>query len=385
MKLKVTVYPSKPLLTIGELLKLVFKLLLPFPVYMVYNLVCMIPAAILSRMDVRYSFICAIAKTAFLVLGAKEIQKLVPPTRTAYETWIKANARKPAYQGRLCHDVELLDTGRDSALLWLGNRHRAQKVVLYIHGGGYVIPMLPGHLDLCWNNYIAAGANEGVEVAVAMLQYSLAPRGKMPTQLSQVVAGFNRLLSQGFGPQDVFVGGESGGGNLTMQFVGHLLRAHPEVPEVKLLQPLAAVIAISPGLGSNSETRSFQENKYCDMITEDIVRGLAAEFLPDAETEKLDTIDNPWARPLDSDPCFYDRLAEVVREMYFMVGDRELLADHARAMAALVKKQAPNVIVRLHETAGQPHSSILLEATIREVGESTRNMTSWFTGVIRRN
>ena len=100
-------------------------------------------------------------------------------------------------------------------------------------------------------------------------------------------------------------------------------------------------------------------------------------MLPEGEADNLDSIDNPWARPLDSDPAFY-RLAEVTREIYLMVGDRELLADHARSMAALIMKQAPAVVVNLAEAVGQPHSGILLEAMVGNVGESTQNVKNWF-------
>ncbi|OAA60671.1 alpha/beta hydrolase fold-3 [Cordyceps fumosorosea ARSEF 2679] len=339
----------------------------------------MIPAAIISRMDLRYSVICALIKSVFTLLEPNEVQALVPPTRATYEQWIRAHARQPAYRGRAVLDVQPLSSGKDSALLWLGNRRRARKVVLYIPGGGFVIPMLPGHLDLCWQAFVAAGLDARVEVAVAMLQYTLVPRGRMPTQLDQVVAAFAELRAQGFAPRDIIVGGESAGGNLTMQFAAHLLRPHPQVPAVALPHPLAAVVVISAGLGSDADGRSFRENKDSDMITEPLLRRLAEGMLPEGEAERPESVYNPWARPLDSDPAFWARLGDAVTETYFMVGDRELLADHSRSMAALVKKQAPDVVVRLEEMAGQPHAGILLEATLGKVGESLTNMKKWYS------
>ncbi|CEJ94156.1 hypothetical protein VHEMI09706 [[Torrubiella] hemipterigena] len=342
----------------------------------------MVPAAALARMGLRYSLVCAVVKTTFTLLEPQEVQAIIPSKRTTYTRWIASKSRKRAFQGRAIHDIQLLPTGKDSAILWLGDRRRAKKVVLYNHGGGYVMPMMPGHLDLCWESFVSTGAETGVEVAVALLQYTLVPRGRMPTQLSQVVAAFNEIRSQGFAPRDIIVGEESGGGNLTMQLVGHLLKAHPDVPRVTLGEPLAGVVSMSPALGSNGTTRSFQENEKYDMITEPPVRKLAVGMLSEGETEKLELVDNPWARPLDSDPAVYSRLAEVTVKIYFMTGDRELLADHARFMAGLVKKQAPDVIVALDEVVGQPHSGILLEALVGEVGQSTKNIKKWFREVI---
>ncbi|KAJ6779696.1 hypothetical protein PWT90_07035 [Aphanocladium album] len=326
---------------------------------------------------------CAVVKAAFTVLDPEEVQAVVPSTRTTYRQWISSQLKhRPGLRERIFFDAQTLEAGKESAILWLGDRRTADKIVLYVHGGGYVIPMLPGHLDFCWKSFVETGAEVGVAVAVGLVQYTLVPGGHMPTQLSQVAAAFNEVRSQGFAPKDIIIGGESGGANLTMQFIGHLLHAHPEVPAINLPEPLAGVLAISPALGSNGETRSFRENKNCDMITEPLVRALAEGMLPEGETENLHSVDNPWARPLDSDPAFYSRLGEVSGNVFFMVGDRELLADHSRNMAATLRKHAPNVVVSLEETAGQPHSGILLEAMIGQVGESTRNVVKWYKNIL---
>lgn len=326
---------------------------------------------------------CAVVKAAFTVLDPREVQAVVPSTRTTYRQWISWKSRRNhRLRDKIVFDAQPLESGKDSAILWLGDRRAADKVVLYVHGGGYVIPMLSGHLDFCWKSFIETGAEAGVAVAVGLVQYTLVPGGRMPTQLSQVAEAFNEVRSQGFAPRDIIIGGESGGANLTMQFVGHLLRAHPDVPAIALPEPLSGVLAISPALGSSGETRSFRENKSCDMITEPLVRALASDMLPEGEAENLDSIDNPWARPLDSDPAFYSRLGEVSANVFFMVGDRELLADHSRTMVAMLKKHAPDAIVSLKETAGQPHSGILLEAMIGKLGESTRNVMEWYKAII---
>ncbi|KAM3426707.1 hypothetical protein NHJ13734_009306 [Beauveria thailandica] len=376
--------PSTIPLSPVALLTLIFKVLVLLPLYSTIHIAHMAPVAILTRMDIRYSVICAVVKAAFTVLDPREVQAVVPSTRTAYWQWISKQARRQrkSRKPQVLPDVQTLEAVKDSAILWLGDRRIAKKIVLYVHGGGYVIPMLPGHLDFCWKAFIETGAETGVAVAVGLVQYTLVPGGRMPTQLRQVVAAFNEVRSQGFAPRDIIIGGESGGANLTMQFIGHLLHAHPEVPAVALAEPLAGVLAISPALGSNAETRSFRENKNCDMITEALVRGLAGDMLPKGEAENLDLIDNPWARPLDSDPSFYSGLSQVSKNVYFMVGDRELLADHSRIMAALLRKHAPDVLVNLEETTGQPHSGILLEAIIGNVGESTLNVMKWYKTIV---
>lgn len=345
----------------------------------------MIFIAFVYRMNVRFSITCAFVKTVFSTLSGKEVQQVLPGTRDAYETWIKEKAaanKAPNHKDRLVRDIQPLNTGLDSAILWLGNRHRAKKIVLFLHGGGYVLPVSPGHIQWCWSSYVMAGNEAGVETAVAILQYTLAPRGTIPMPLQQATAAFNEIRAQGFEPKDIIIGGDSAGGNLTMQLLSHMLHPHADVPEIKLPEPVGAAFLVSPWLGANSSSKSFATNKRCDMLTSGIIKKLTVESIPMAQRATADTVQNPWVRPLDCDATFFTGMDSILNKMYVTFGDAEVLADHGRAIVQILKQHSPELPVRMDEIRGAPHDNILLEAMLGKPGESTRKMKAWFKPVI---
>jgi acetyl esterase/lipase len=346
----------------------------------------MILIAIIYRMNIRYSIISAFVKTVFSTLSGQEAQQLLPTTRQVYESWVKEKAaanKAPNHKDRLVRDIQLLDTGRDSAIMWIGNRQRAKKVVLFLHGGGYTLSINSGHIQWCWNAYVLAGNEAGVETAVAILQYTLAPRGTIPVPLQQAVAAFNEIRAQGFEPADIIIGGDSAGGNLTMQLLGHMLHPHSAVPEIKLSQPLAGAFLVSPWLGSNTNSKSFSTNARCDMITAGIVKILTVQSLEDSDLAAFESVENPWVRPIECDPVFFTGLNNIVNRVFITVGDAEVLADHGIAMAQILKQYVPELTVRLDRIPGAPHDAILLEAMSGKVGDVTRQMKGWFKPVIR--
>lgn len=80
------------------------------------------------------------------------------------------------------------------------------KVLLYYHGGGLVLPAIPGQLDLMdWlrlQTKTKEGEGEG-GLVVAALEYTLGPEKKYPAQQAQAVMALNHLLTKGVPPSDV--------------------------------------------------------------------------------------------------------------------------------------------------------------------------------------
>jgi acetyl esterase len=85
-------------------------------------------------------------------------------------------------------------------------------VVLYLHGGGWVIGSWVTHDLLCRR------LSEGAKAVVAFVEYSLAPEAKYPVQIEQsyAVAQWIRERGEvdGFDPTRVAVAGDSAGGNM---------------------------------------------------------------------------------------------------------------------------------------------------------------------------
>lgn len=86
----------------------------------------------------------------------------------------------------------------------------SNKVLLYLHGGGFVIPQTPNHLLM--GAYLARKSG----LQTLMVDYRVAPRHPFPESLNDCVATYRWLLQQGFAAKNIVIAGDSAGGNLTL-------------------------------------------------------------------------------------------------------------------------------------------------------------------------
>ena len=56
------------------------------------------------------------------------------------------------------------------------------------------------------------------------------PESPFPTQLRQANAALTHLLNRGIPPENIIVGGDSAGRNLSLQLVSHVLHPLPSLP-----------------------------------------------------------------------------------------------------------------------------------------------------------
>lgn len=379
-------FPSKPDMSVGERLKMILKLLTIFPVSLALNILRMLVLSVVHGMKLRPSLLAAVVRTTFGILTGKEIQKLQPTTRQEYAKFIKYAAKRwsaPNFKNRVVYDVQELNKGvDDSAILWLGDRKKAKKVVLFLHGGGYVLPASDGHFLWAWNAYVMSGVEAGVETAVAFLQYTLAPRGVLPGPLRQTVAAYEEVRAQGFQARDVVVGGDSAGGNLTMQFLGHALHPQPTVTELKLSEPLAGAFLVSAWLGQSDDTESFRTFGNNDMVSTAIIQKLGPESIDPHKHATVRFESDPWSRPLEADFGWFQGFEAITPKLYITYGGREVLRDHSLAMIETIKREAPAVNLLTYEAPKELHDGVLLEHIFKKPDHNAKKMKTWFKSVI---
>ncbi|HSR21922.1 MAG TPA: alpha/beta hydrolase fold domain-containing protein, partial [Candidatus Eisenbacteria bacterium] len=85
----------------------------------------------------------------------------------------------------------------------------AGRVVLYLHGGGYVIGSPRSH------RHLAAAIAAAGQASALLLDYRLAPEHPYPAAVDDATAAYRWLLEQGVAPGHVVIGGDSAGGGLT--------------------------------------------------------------------------------------------------------------------------------------------------------------------------
>jgi len=147
----------------------------------------------------------------------------------------------------------------------------ASAVVLYLHGGGFVVGGLDSHDDVC------AELCQGTGYDVASVDYRLAPEHLHPAAFDDALAAF-AWVARTYA-QPILLAGDSAGGNLAAA-VAHATRGHKCVPIGQVL--------IYPGLGGDTTKGSYVEHAHAPMLTlRDVefyrdVRSLGAEAKGDA-------------------------------------------------------------------------------------------------------
>jgi acetyl esterase/lipase len=136
-------------------------------------------------------FVYAVFRHVLARVTITQEKWLTVPTEKTYLTW--------AEKKNLPTDTAVLSSGLK--VHWIGN-HSSEKVFLYFHGGGYVNPVTPEHLD--WLLELQTDLSHKKSVAVAVVGYTCAPEGQYPVQLREAAESLLWLLTvQGKKPEDV--------------------------------------------------------------------------------------------------------------------------------------------------------------------------------------
>jgi len=125
------------------------------------------------------------------------------------------------------------------------------KVILYIHGGGFISGSCHTHRGHVLKFVKRSG------VKALLFDYRLAPEHPFPAALDDCVIAYRWLLDQGVQPGDIIVAGESAGGTLTLSTL-------QKIKSLGLPQPAGAV-SISPVTDLRCLADSFERNAKKDI------------------------------------------------------------------------------------------------------------------------
>ncbi len=184
----------------------------------------------------------------------------------------------------------------------------ADRVLLYLHGGGYALGSVRSHWDLI-ARLSAAGGCRGLG-----LDYRLSPEHPFPAPVEDATAAYRWLLEQGIRPSNIAVAGDSAGAGLTAATLVALRDAGTELP--------AAGVMISPWVDLEAEGESMQTRAELDpMVQRPLILGMAETYLAGADPRA------PLAAPLHAK-------LEGLPPLLIHVGDHETLLDDATRFAA---------------------------------------------------
>ena len=253
----------------------------------------------------------------------------------------------PAPAGVSCTPVE---AGGVSAEWHAAEGADENKVILYVHGGGYVMGSAGSHRDMTSRLSQAAGAR------VLSLNYRLAPEHPFPAPVDDAVAAYGWLLDQGISPANIAIAGDSAGGGLAIAALLAIRDAGKPLP--------AAGVGISPWVDMEGTGESMTTRAAADpVVQKEGLLGMAKLYLGDADPQ------NPLAAPLHANLAGLPPLL-------IQVGDAETLLNDSTRLAERARKSDVDVTLKVWDE--MPHVWHMFAAVLPEGQQAIEEVGSFF-------
>jgi len=234
-----------------------------------------------------------------------------------------------------------------------GETASGKKLLLYLHGGGYFGCSAETHRPIT-----VSFARAGFRVFAP--DYRLAPEHQFPAAVQDAVAVYRGLLSQGYTPEKVVVGGDSAGGGLVLSMLLALRAQGIALP--------AGAILFSPWTDLAATGDSIQRNaEKCAMFHGPSIAPTARWYL--GETDPRDPIASPLYADLRGLP-----------PLLIHVGADEVLLDDSTRLAE--RARAAGVRVELKVWPVVPHAWQLAPHRVPEARQSLNESADFLRGVV---
>jgi acetyl esterase/lipase len=201
---------------------------------------------------------------------------------------------------------------------WVSARGAAaDRAVLYLHGGGYVLGSIATHRELAARISAASGAR------CLVIDYRLAPEHPFPAAVEDAVKAYRWLLDVGYAPERLAIAGDSAGGGLTMATLLALRDAKLPMP--------ATAVCISPWVDLAVEGESMSTRAKEDpMLSREPLLAMAKHYLGSG------TARAPLASPVFAD-------LRGLPPLLIHVGDHETLLDDSTRLAERARRAGVEV------------------------------------------
>ncbi|MGY5853884.1 MAG: alpha/beta hydrolase [Candidatus Thorarchaeota archaeon] len=189
------------------------------------------------------------------------------------------------------------------------------KVILYFHGGGYIMGSIKSHR--CMTLPIGRVCN----ARILSVDYRLAPEHPYPAQLDDAVKVYQWLIDTGIQLSNVVLMGFSAGGGISLSLIVKLHDLGIELP--------AGIVLKSPGIDF-SVSESMRTNAPLDPAIGDAGFFMMRQaFIGNADPK------DPLVSPIYADPTLFPPLL-------LQVGSNEMLYDQGRMFVEKAKAAGVN-------------------------------------------
>ncbi len=199
---------------------------------------------------------------------------------------------------------------------WLLPDGAPEPVILYLHGGGWVLGWYNNH------RWMASHLGQTAGCRVLAVDYRLAPEHPFPAALDDCVAAYRWLLNNGVPPEQIIIAGDSAGGNLTLTTALVLREAGDPLP--------AGLVCLSPMTDFKYGGETFYAQKDPLMTPQFLIR-LADHYARQTPRE------HPLLSPHYADLRGLPPLLIHVGADELLLSDATRLEDNARAAGVDVR------------------------------------------------
>lgn len=106
----------------------------------------------------------------------------------------------------------------------------------------------------------------GIDTAWYYPTYTLTPHASYPVQFQESVEALRYVLSDlGRRPSDVVLIGDSAGANCCLAILSHLTHSSSDLPELRIDEPIKALVLISPWVSFSQDWSSAKQNLRKDI------------------------------------------------------------------------------------------------------------------------
>ncbi len=194
-------------------------------------------------------------------------------------------------------------------------------VVLYLHGGGYMLGSISTHSPLMARIALAS------KTKVLAIEYGLAPERPYPCALEDSLKAYHWLIAQGYDPKKIVIAGDSSGGGLAVATLLKLKDNNESQP--------AACACLSPWLDLQVSGETIVTHANKDLLVNSI--GLQIAAYSYAQEEQLT---HPYISPLYAD-------LKGLSPMYIQVSGSEVLLDDTVRFEKKAKESGVEIEVHI--------------------------------------
>jgi acetyl esterase/lipase len=157
----------------------------------------------------------------------------------------------------------------------------SRRVVLYIHGGGFLTCGANTH------DRLVTKLSEYADTPVLVMNYRMMPKHSIGESIDDCYDGYRWLRGGGYGPEQIVLAGDSAGGYLSIALAQRLLNEGEELAAIVCMSPLMQISKAPKQAHPNIRSDAMFCAKAFDAFVELIAKAAARRRTMDGRPEEI--------------------------------------------------------------------------------------------------